>query len=190
MNLISSVDNDVRPVNRILAEAPILYKDGIHVVLDREPIVRSHHLLVSREDAASLVDLATWSGVLPDIEKLASALSIKNWAYFERGRAPFCTSMLAPTHAHAHLFDADELAPSVVKSLAARANAYEHKSFAEAAVSLSRCSTQYLLFGSMMDGWFAVNFPNPCFSEKRYLRRHLSENLRAGAANLQVNLAR
>ena len=92
-------------LTRIIFEPQLVENEYFGVVADIDPIVEGHYLFYSKKWLPSIADcdIAQATTFLQDV--FACAMD-KPYAYFERGRASFCTSMNGVLHAHGHLVPA------------------------------------------------------------------------------------
>ena len=87
---------------RLFVEQRLYDDDLFFVVRDAEPVVPEHLLIISKLPIASLAD-APHGAVGEAVKRAAATLQLDGVWLFERGRAPFCTTMGADHRAHGHL---------------------------------------------------------------------------------------
>ena len=138
-------------LTKIIFEPQLIEDEFFGVVKDIDPIVDGHYLFYSKKWLPSVADC--------DIVRATSFLQVvftdtveKPYAYFERGRASFCTSMNGVLHAHGHLVptflsDMSQLFPyGKVIRCAGLEQAYRHV----------KSQGQYLLWGNLGDEFFVI----------------------------------
>jgi len=164
-------------ITKILSEPTLLENGKTHVVYDIDPIAKNHLLSFTTVTSNSFADTPDAALCFDEITK-SHLLGLKNWLFFERGRAPFCTSLNGPHRAHLHLIPKTELSPDTVQLLAKRSYATCYSSSLEALSKLKETTEEYLLFGELGGSCYALTKnKNPtAFLKKRYLRHFLSEN--------------
>ncbi len=138
-------------LTRIIFEPQFVEDRSFGVVPDVDPIVQGHYLFYSKQWLPSIADC--------DAAKVGKFLREKfsckvdcPYAYFERGRASFCTSMNGVLHAHGHLIpaflqDMSQLFPyGEVKRCPSLEEAYR----------LVESKGQYLLWGNLEKEFFVI----------------------------------
>ncbi len=88
-------------LTRICFEEQIIENELFSVVRDAEPIVADHFLFYTKAVHPSIAD-SPYDKAIELIEAFVQMVG-KPYAYFERGRASFCTSMNGVQHGHGHL---------------------------------------------------------------------------------------
>ena len=89
-------------LTRIIFEPQFVEDSSFGVVPDVDPIVPGHYLFYSKQWLSSIADCDVAKAGIFIREKFARKVDCP-YAYFERGRASFCTSMNGVLHAHGHL---------------------------------------------------------------------------------------
>jgi len=88
-------------LTKIIFEPQLVENEFFGVVLDIEPIAPEHYMLYSKACYPSLADCPIDVSVF--LETSFTNKVYKPYAFFERGRASFCTSMNGVQHGHGHL---------------------------------------------------------------------------------------
>lgn len=138
-------------LTRIIFEPQFVQDSSFGVVPDVDPIVPGHYLFYSKQWLPSIADcdaakarIFLRDGFTPKVDC--------PYAYFERGRASFCTSMNGVLHAHGHLVpafleDMSQLFPyGEVKRCSSMEEAYR----------LVEAQGQYLLWGNLGEDFFVI----------------------------------
>lgn len=89
-------------LTKIVFEPQLLENEFFGVVDDIEPITEGHYLFYSKKWLPSIADCDI-PEVVSFLENDFSKKIQKAYAYLERGRASFCTSMNGVLHGHGHL---------------------------------------------------------------------------------------
>lgn len=89
-------------LTRIIYESQLLEDDCFGIVRDVDPIVPDHYLFYSKAWLPSIADCDT-TAASRFLENRFAGMIEQPYAYFERGRASFCTSMKGVLHGHGHL---------------------------------------------------------------------------------------
>ncbi|MBK8209260.1 MAG: hypothetical protein IPK78_04160 [Rhodospirillales bacterium] len=160
------------PAEKIFNETPIIEDLYFHVVVDKEPILPNHLLMVARQKENSIADCAAalhLTGLIKRIESKYLGPG-ESFIFFERGRAPFCTSGFADQHAHCHLVPQHGFRESVIVDLAHATRAEGPYLFGEACYYARKSDCEYMLFGSESDGFFLKMPADVSPSQKRFFR--------------------
>jgi hypothetical protein len=165
----------LEPYDRIMAEKPIIDDDYYHIVLDREQIVNSHLLVVSKEITPSIADSIHAPYLIEKLKNLPN-LNYDELIYFERGRANFCTSGFTSKQAHAHIFNKNDFSGNIITEFAVISNSDKVDSLIEAFHLAKKTKGEYFIFGSQKDGFYLKTNLNSVNIEKRFIRKFLSEN--------------
>lgn len=90
-------------LTKIIHEAQLCENDAFGIVPDAEPMIAGHYMFYLKEWKKAVAD-SNPEKVALFIEKVFPGF-VDNipYAYFERGRASFCTSMNGVIHGHGHL---------------------------------------------------------------------------------------
>lgn len=92
-------------LTRIIYEPQLVENEAFGIVADIDPIVPKHYLFYVKEQFPSIAD-SNITAAVDFLEKQFMPLIGEHYAYFERGRASFCTSMNGVLHGHGHLVPA------------------------------------------------------------------------------------
>ncbi len=138
-------------LTRIIFEPQIAENKLFGVVNDIDPIVPNHYLFYTKIQRPSIADCDIEQAV-DFLENCFSQAIPAPYAYFERGRASFCTSMNGVLHGHGHLIpyflkDMSSLFPYGVIE--------EFNSLSDAYHSIMD-SGQYLLWGNLGEKFFLI----------------------------------
>ena len=138
-------------LTRIIFEPQLAENESFGVVADIDPIVEGHYLFYSKKWLPSIADCDTVQAVAFLRDVFADAVD-ESYAYFERGRASFCTSMNGVLHAHGHLIpaflaDMSELFPY---------GQIEYCPSLEQAYRMVNTQGQYLLWGNLGEEFFVI----------------------------------
>lgn len=87
---------------KIMFEPQLCQNSLFSVVADIDPIVPGHFMIYSRQWLPSIAD-CDFQNALTFLEDVFLSEVGRPYAYFERGRASFCTSMQGVQHGHGHL---------------------------------------------------------------------------------------
>lgn len=138
-------------LTKIVFEPQLVENENFGVVADIDPIVEGHYLFYSKKWLPSIADcdIVQATTFLKDV--FAGAVD-RPYAYFERGRASFCTSMNGVLHAHGHLVpvfheDLSQLFPF---------GQIEHCQNFEQAYQLIETQGQYLLWGNLGREFYVI----------------------------------
>lgn len=138
-------------LTKIIFEPQLVENESFGVVADIDPIVEGHYLFYSKKWLPSIADCDTTDAVIFLQDAFGGAVD-EPYAYFERGRASFCTSMNGVLHAHGHLVpvfleDMSQLFPY---------GQVERCSDLEQAYRLVETEGQYLLWGNLRSEFFVI----------------------------------
>ena len=139
-------------LTKIRFEEQYCQNDLFSVVADIEPIVQGHYMIYSKECIPSIAD-CDYQNAMKFIAEVFEQKVGMPYAYFERGRASFCTSMQGVKHGHGHLVPrftgnmADIFPYGVVE---------EYKSLEEAYQNAAD-EGQYLLWGNIGEKCYLIN---------------------------------
>lgn len=89
-------------LTRIISEEQFCQNELFSIVKDIDPIVPGHYMIYSKEWRPSLAD-CDYRNAAQFIENVFEKKVKMPYAYFERGRASFCTSIQGVKHGHGHL---------------------------------------------------------------------------------------
>ena len=89
-------------LTRIISEEQFCQNELFSIVKDIDPIVPGHYMIYTKEWQSSLAD-CDYRNAAQFIENVFEKKVETPYAYFERGRASFCTSMQGVKHGHGHL---------------------------------------------------------------------------------------
>ena len=138
-------------LTKIVFEPQFVQDSSFGVVPDVDPIVPGHYLFYSKQWLPSIADcdVAKAGTFLRDMfaHKVDSP-----YAFFERGRASFCTSMNGVLHAHGHLV------PAFLPNMSQLFPYGEVKCYPslEQAYRLVETRGQYLLWGNLGGDFFVI----------------------------------
>lgn len=138
-------------LTKIIFEPQLVEDEYFGVVKDIDPIVEGHYLFYSKKWLPSVADCdTTWAAMF--LQKTFINAVNRPYAYFERGRASFCTSMNGVLHAHGHLVpaflaDMSQLFPY---------GKIECCPDLEQAYQLVKTQGQYLLWGNLEGEFFVI----------------------------------
>lgn len=138
-------------LTRIIYEPQHLENECFGVVPDIEPIVPEHYLFYSKIWLPSIADCDIEVAV-DFLENQFTKTVKKPYAYFERGRASFCTSMKGVLHGHGHLV------PVFTKELASLfpyGEIEEYPSLMDAYHAVD-VEGQYLLWGNLGGNFYLI----------------------------------
>lgn len=93
-------------LTKIIYEEQLCENDLFGIVPDAEPMVEGHYMFYLKEHLSSVADSDTKQVVRFIEQVFPEHVSGRRYAYFERGRASFCTSMNGVIHGHGHLVPA------------------------------------------------------------------------------------
>ena len=138
-------------LTRIIFEPQLVENESFGVVAGIDPIVEGHYLFYSKKWLPSIADCDTTDATVFLQDTFGGAVD-KPYAYFERGRASFCTSMNGVLHAHGHLVpvfleDMSQLFPY---------GQVERCPDLEQAYRLVETKGQYLLWGNLRGEFFVI----------------------------------
>lgn len=138
-------------LTKIIFELQLVENEHFGVVEDIDPIIEGHYLFYSKKWLPSIADcdLAQATAFL---QKSFTDVIGKPYAYFERGRASFCTSLNGVLHAHGHLVPAFLTDMSQMFSC----GKVECCLDLEQAYQLVKTQGQYLLWGNLGDKFFVI----------------------------------
>lgn len=172
-------DTSIARIEQILTEPSVFSNDDIHIVRDADPITTGHFLAFSKPDFSSFADHAAIDSCLSAIYE-AEFFQGRDWLFFERGRAPFCTSLNGPHRAHIHLIPKDELDSDVLVNLCKECSAEFIGSPSDALRHKSHSTEQYMCFGEIgKSGYVAAELITLAGTQKkRFLRHFLSHHIR------------
>lgn len=157
----------------ILRERPLFADDFFHIVKDKEPLCPDHYIVLPKSECSSLADLdATKRAHLQQLLSLEKPF--KEYGFFERGNASFCSSINAPPHAHAHLVPLRYFETDVTTRMLQGHERVDVDCLSDG-LALAQKATEYLFVGRLGFEWsFVSPFASPT---KRYIRSMLTENL-------------
>jgi len=90
-------------LTKIIFEQQLCENEKFGIVADAEPMVDGHYLFYLKEQRPSIAD-GDNAEAAQFIENIFPRYTDhRQYAYFERGRASFCTSMNGVIHGHGHL---------------------------------------------------------------------------------------
>lgn len=138
-------------LTRICFEEQVIENDLFSVVRDADPIVDDHFLFYSKAVHPSIADSPYDKGI-ELIEAFVQQIG-KPYAYFERGRASFCTSMNGVQHGHGHLI------PQFSSNMAELFPFGEVRCYDTLALAYQACSMspgQYLLWGNVGREFYVI----------------------------------
>jgi diadenosine tetraphosphate (Ap4A) HIT family hydrolase len=167
------------PINRIMGEEGIYTDHHFKVVVDRDPIVDRHLLLISCQDAPSFADLNPPSLLVTTLQNQSIRSLMENgpWVILERGRAEFCTSAFTTSRAHGHILPIAPFKTDLLKEFVATTGAKHFSSLASGLEFVRHASSEYLLFSVNGEEAYVAT-PNHTFMPgKRFIRTFLSERL-------------
>lgn len=138
-------------LTKIIFEPQLVENENFGVVADIDPIVDGHYLFYSKKCLPSVADCDTAQASVFLHNLFASAVDVP-YAYFERGRASFCTSMNGVLHAHGHLVPAflTDMAQLFPYGTVARCPNLEE------AYRLVEIQGQYLLWGNLGGEFYVI----------------------------------
>ena len=131
-------------LTRIIYEPQLIENDNFGIVADIDPIVPKHYLFYTKKQFPSIADCDT-AAAADFIEKRFLSLVGEPYAYLERGRASFCTSMNGVLHGHGHMV------PVFSEYLSGLFPYGEEKCFPSLKAAYAACGIegQYLLWGNL-----------------------------------------
>lgn len=90
-------------LTRIIFEQQLCENEKYGIVPDAEPMIEGHYLFYLKEIFPSVADgdIAQTTEFIEHV--FPQYINNERYAYFERGRASFCTSMNGVIHGHGHL---------------------------------------------------------------------------------------
>lgn len=138
-------------LTRIIYEPQLLENECFGVVSDIEPIVPEHYLFYSKIWLPSIADCDIQAAVA-FLEKRFTEVVKRPYAYFERGRASFCTSMNGVLHGHGHLV------PVFTENMASifpYGEVEEYTSLLDAYRAVNK-EGQYLLWGNLGKNFYLI----------------------------------
>lgn len=162
-------------ISRILSEKPIYSDHNLHLVYDANPITSDHLLLLSKTKIRSFSDHHNIEDLSISLASLQKKLNWSQTLFFEKGRASFCTSMQSSHHAHAHIFDSEEVDKSIL-TIAEKYECKQFKSITAAFDELRLINKKYILFGEINIECFAIIEPSPVFNDPLFLRSVLKQH--------------
>lgn len=130
-------------LTKIIFEPQFIENEFFGVVTDIEPIVPEHYMVFSKDCYPSLADCS--NDISMFLETSFANKVYKPYAFFERGRASFCTSMNGVQHGHGHLV------PSFLQNMSdlfpyGKVETYDSL---KVAYSNINCDGQYLIWGNI-----------------------------------------
>ena len=166
------VDRGDDPLVRIRRE-PTVYADAqVRVVLDRDPIVANHFLVIGEVSAKSFADSAASASLESLLKGESSSLFLpKQWIFVERGRGRFCTSGLTNAHAHGHLLPVDSFDALAITDFVSHLNAISHTSLRTALQHARRFSGEYMLLIDPTGTAYLSMLPYRRSFDKQLIRR-------------------
>lgn len=138
-------------LTRIIYESQFLENECFGIVPDIDPIVSGHYLFYSKIWLPSIADCDILAAT-DFLEKRFTEVIKKPYAYFERGRASFCTSMNGVLHGHGHLV------PVFAKNIASifpYGKVEQYPSLADAYNAVTE-EGQYLLWGNLGKNFYLI----------------------------------
>lgn len=155
-------------LTKIIFEPQLAENEFFGIVADIDPIVPEHYMLYTKVCRPSMADCDT-DAMAAFIEADFVSQMLKPYAYFERGRASFCTSMNGVQHGHGHLVPAfttgmEKLFPyGAAECYASIQEAYRH----------INPQGQYLLWGNLGKEFYVLQ--NVEALPKRTIRNTIRE---------------
>lgn len=136
---------------RIIYEPQVLEDDSFGIVADIDPIVSNHYLFYVKEQHPSIADTDITAATAFLEDQFVSHVE-RPYAYFERGRASFCTSMQGVLHGHGHLV------PVFSNNLSGLFPYGEEQCFSSLKEAYDAISNkgQYLLWGNLGGAFFLI----------------------------------
>ncbi|MEW6289030.1 MAG: PEP/pyruvate-binding domain-containing protein [Thermodesulfobacteriota bacterium] len=174
------IDFGIDPIERILKESARYTDKEFHVVTDRNPIVKQHLLVVSKQDFASIADLPIHSSMvnLLEREEVRGLYDYEPLLFVEHGRAKFCTSEYTNCHAHGHILPLESFKQNIVKEFVESTKAVEFSSLTLALAAARENPFEYLLL-CINGGKTYLSSPIPKNAQrKRFFRTFLKERER------------
>ena len=140
--------------SKIMYEEQFCQNDCFGVVADADPITAGHYMIYSKIFKPSVADCDYLNAATFIREAFLPKVEVP-YAYFERGRASFCTSMQGVKHAHAHLVPrfADYM-----EALFPYGTALRHSSMEDAYRNAPK-EGEYLIWGNMDGPFYLINHP-------------------------------
>lgn len=138
-------------LTRIIYEPQLIESDSFGIVKDIDPIVPKHYLFYVKEQYPSIAD-SDIASAATFLEKDFLTLIKEPYAYFERGRASFCTSMNGVLHGHGHLV------PIFCENLSGLFPFGEELCFPSLKEAYEACAKdgQYLLWGNLGEQFYLI----------------------------------
>ena len=139
-------------LTKIMFEPQLCQNGLFSVVADLDPIVPGHYMIYSRQWFPSIAD-CDYQNALRFLDDVFLPKVDSHYAYFERGRASFCTSMQGVQHGHGHLVpqfssDMTHLFPyGMVEIYDSLTEAYQH---------VAR-NGQFLIWGNLNTEGYLIN---------------------------------
>lgn len=93
-------------LTKIIYENQLCENEKFGIVPDAEPMIEGHYMFYLKEYLPSVADGDVAEAAQFIEKEFPKYVSGKSYAYFERGRASFCTSMNGVIHGHGHLVPA------------------------------------------------------------------------------------
>jgi len=143
---VKNFDINDDPIKRIMLEQSVYEDEYFKVVYDKNPIVKNHLLVVSKQPYTSMIDnedLVSKYSLL--FKKLKDKKLIDDFILVERGRAQFCTSGFTNCHAHAHFLPLNSFKKNTVELFAEKTKCQKVKSLEEAVNILKVSKNEYIL---------------------------------------------
>lgn len=118
-------------LTKIMFEPQLCQNNLFSVVADIDPIMSGHYMVYSRQWLPSIAD-CDFQNALDFLNDTFLLKAGRPYAYFERGRASFCTSMQGVQHGHGHLVPqftenmADLFPYGMVETYDSLSEAYRH----------------------------------------------------------------
>lgn len=138
-------------LTKIIFEEQYCQNALFSVVEDIDPIVPGHYMIYAKEWHPSLADCDYQSAAHFIEDVFAEKVKIP-YAYFERGRASFCTSMQGVKHGHGHLVPCFT---SQMDSIFPYGTVECVKNFVEA--YQAALDGQYLIWGNIGGPYYVIN---------------------------------
>jgi len=165
-----TIDHGDEPISRIRRESALFVDEWVRVVLDCDPIVPGHLLVLSEQDVKSFADSGAEASLASLLDNKVASLPPGPWIFVERGRACFCTSGFTNIHAHGHLLPVGRFDKRAIDEFAAELGATRYESLSDALKAARRCDGEYVLVGASNEATYVCVLPNGISFEKRQIR--------------------
>lgn len=156
-------------LTKIIFERQLCENEKFGIVPDAEPMVDGHYLFYLKEYLPSVADgnIVEAAQFIENI--FPQHVDNRQYAYFERGRASFCTSMNGVIHGHGHLV------PSFMEDMSALFPYGDVKTYSDMKSAFENVPQdgQYLIWGNLKGEFYVLE--NASGLPKRTIRHTIEK---------------